>query len=47
VAQNDLGVVYRDGIGVARDEAEAARWFREAAAQGNDDAKANLEHLGH
>ena len=34
VAQYRLGVMYRDGTGVARDHAEAMRLFKLAAAQG-------------
>jgi len=32
-AQHDLGMVFEQGRGVAQDHAEAARWFRLAAAQ--------------
>ena len=38
VAQFSLGVCYRDGAGVAKDEAQAVAWYRKAAEQG--DAKA-------
>ena len=34
-AQNDLGVLYRDGLGVSRNYAEAVAWFRKSAAAGN------------
>ena len=34
-AQYDLGSLYDNGAGVARDEAAAARWYRRAADQGN------------
>jgi TPR repeat protein len=30
-----LGSVYEDGRGLAKDEAEAARWYRKAAERGN------------
>lgn len=33
-AQNGLGVLYRDGIGVKRDPKEAVRWFLESASRG-------------
>lgn len=33
-AQNGLGVLYRDGIGVNRDPKEAVRWFMESASRG-------------
>ena len=38
-AQFDLGVRYRDGQGVPRDDAEAIRWFRLAADQGDGHAQ--------
>eukprot|EP01052_Picozoa_sp_SAG31_P015483 SAG31_NODE_996_length_10492_cov_4.648802_7_plen_238_part_00 len=41
-AQSDLGVCYADDDGVAKDEAEAVRWFRKAAEQGHSDAQAML-----
>jgi hypothetical protein len=31
-----LGVMYIDGVGVAKDEASAMEWFMKAAEQGND-----------
>jgi hypothetical protein len=39
---NNLGVRYREGLGVAKDEAEAVRWYRRAAEAGNTDAMTNL-----
>ncbi len=41
-AQNSLGMMYKDGNGVIKDAAEAARWYRLAADQGNADAQFNL-----
>lgn len=41
-AQNNLGVMYKDGQGVAQDEGEAVRWFLLAARQGNVLAQSNL-----
>lgn len=41
-AQNLLGIQHRDGQGIARDLAEAARWFRLAADQGFPQAQLNL-----
>ena len=41
-AQFALGLMYRDGRGVAQDDAEAVRWYRLAAEQGNADAQFNL-----
>jgi S1-C subfamily serine protease len=41
-AENDLGVLYDSGNGVARDAAEAVKWFRKAAEQGHAVAQYNL-----
>jgi tetratricopeptide (TPR) repeat protein len=41
-AQCKLGVCYQFGRGVAKDEAEAVKWYRKAAEQGNADAQFNL-----
>ena len=34
-AQNSLGVMYSEGRGVVRDDADAVRWYRLAAEQGH------------
>ena len=41
-AQNDLGVRYHNGQGVAKDYTEAMKWYRKAAEQGNIVAQYNL-----
>lgn len=41
-AQFNLGVMYANGQGVPRDDAEAARWFHKAAVQGYANAQRNL-----
>ena len=41
-AQFDLGYRYANGDGVAKDSAEAVKWFRMAAEQGNARAQSNL-----
>ena len=41
-AQFRLGMMYRKGQGVLRDDAEAAKWYRLAAEQGNADAQFHL-----
>ncbi len=41
-AANYIGLMYRDGIGVARDKKEAKRWFKLAAEKGNADARYHL-----
>ena len=44
-AQNELGDRYYFGRGVARDDAEAVRWYRRAAAQGNALGRVNLGYM--
>ena len=46
-AQNNLGVMLKDGQGVEQDYAEAARWFTMAARQDNMLAQLNLGWLYH
>ena len=41
-AQNNLGLMYYNGQGVAQDYAAAAGWYRKAADQGNAGAQSNL-----
>ena len=41
-AQFNLGIMYDNGEGVLKDEAEAAKWYRLAAEQGLADAQHNL-----
>ena len=41
-AQSNLGVMLKEGRGVAKNDAEAVRWFRRAAEQGNASAQFNL-----
>ncbi len=41
-AQNNLGVMYREGEGVPQDDEEAVRWYRRAAVQGHAGAQNNL-----
>lgn len=41
-AQYDLGIMYRDGHGVAKHEGQALRWFRAAAEQGYAPAQYSL-----
>ena len=41
-AQNNLGVMYKDGQGVKQDFSEAAHWFQMAARQNNTLAQLNL-----
>ena len=41
-AQFNLGLSYDTGMGVPQDSAEAARWFRRAADQGDATAQQNL-----
>ena len=41
-AQNRIGIMYSYGKGVPQDYAEAVRWYRKAADQGNASAQFNL-----
>jgi S1-C subfamily serine protease/ribosomal protein L7/L12 len=43
-AEDGLGVLYRDGLGVATNSVEAAKWFRKSAEQGFVEAQDNLGH---
>jgi TPR repeat protein len=42
LAQYNLGILYSAGRGVAKDEAEAAKWYRLAAEQGYVLAQSSL-----
>lgn len=42
LALNNLGVMYEKGYGVAKDDAEAVKWYRKAAEQGNTKAQFSL-----
>jgi len=44
-AQYNLGTCYEDGNGVAKDNTQAADWYRKAADQGDADAKKAMERL--
>jgi tetratricopeptide (TPR) repeat protein len=44
-AQNRVGWWYLTGKGVAKDLNRASQWFKLAAAQGNDNAIANLKYI--
>jgi len=41
-AQSNLGVMYANGQGVAKDDAQAVAWIRQAAEQGDSGAQNNL-----
>ena len=41
-AQFNLGLMYRDGKGVAQDFTKARKWFELAAAQGDAEAQCSL-----
>jgi TPR repeat protein len=45
VAQFNVALMYDNGQGISRDEAEAMKWYRLAADQGRDDAQYQLGHL--
>jgi hypothetical protein len=44
-AENNLGVIYENGLGVAQDDAEALKWYRRATAHGHGEARNNLTDL--
>ena len=44
-AQTAIAALYRHGEGVARDEAEAVRWYLSAARQGEVNAQLNLGEM--
>ena len=41
-AQNSLGFMYNEGLGVSQDYAEAVKWYGKAAEQGDANAQYNL-----
>lgn len=41
-AQNNLGILYRNGMGVPADNTESLKWFQRSAEQGNAFAEYNL-----
>ncbi len=44
-AMNDLGAMYQNGKGVARNYRKAMRWYRKAARKGNVTALTNIGYL--
>lgn len=44
-AQNTLGLMYANGLGVARDDSKATRLFRAAARKGHKRARQNLRFM--
>ena len=44
-AQYNVGLMYDKGWGVPKNDAEAVKWYRMAAEQGNELAKYYLEEL--
>jgi len=45
VAQYNLGLLYANGRGVPKDDAQARQWYEKAALQGHADAQVNLGSL--
>jgi TPR repeat protein len=45
VAQYNLGLLYANGQGVPKDDAQARQWYEKAAVQGHADAQVNLGSL--
>jgi len=44
-AQSILGFMYVNGRGVPQDDAEAVKWYRKAAEQGDADARNALAEM--
>lgn len=44
-AQYNLGFLYANGLGVAKDDDTAVRWYRMAAEQGHAGAQSNLAYM--
>ncbi|MSU45685.1 MAG: sel1 repeat family protein [Lacunisphaera sp.] len=44
-AQNNLGIIYANGIGVAQNRTDAEKWYRKAAEQGHYDAQFYLGQM--
>jgi uncharacterized protein len=44
-AENNLGVMYEEGLGVEKDYREAANWYRAAAEHGNRTGQYDLANL--
>lgn len=44
-SMNNLGSMYERGTGVAKNLSEARKWYEQAAALGNEDARANVERV--
>ena len=45
IAMNHMGSLFHNGWGVAKDHDEACKWYRQAAALGEESAKTNLRKL--
>lgn len=45
-AMNNLGYLYEQGLGTAKDRSKAVEWYRKAASRGLELAKNNLKRLG-
>ena len=45
VAENSLGWMYENGVGVQQDNAQAIAWYQKSAAQGDSTAKERLAAL--
>ena len=45
-AQYNLGVAYANGEGVPEDDAEAVKWYRDAAEQGHAEGRVGCANMG-
>lgn len=46
-AQNNIGVMYENGLGVPKNNASALKWYHQAAKQGDDVAQTHIKKLSH
>ena len=44
-AQNNIGLMYEKGLGVPKSKVKALKWYRKAAAQGNEVSKKHIKNL--
>jgi hypothetical protein len=44
-AQYNIGIMYEQGIGTAKDRAKAKQWFKKAADQGYEPARRRMQNL--
>jgi TPR repeat protein len=45
-AMSYIGMLYYNGRGIPKNDAQAIAWYRKAAARGDEGAQNALQHLG-